>query len=336
LLTNVARKTGWHEQGEAGDGEIMRVIFMGTPEFSVGTLESLIEAGHEIVLVVTQPDRPKGRGKEIQITPIKRVALNHHIPVFQPIKLREPDAIRQLRKYPADVMVVVAFGQILPKPVLEMTRYGCINVHASLLPAYRGAAPIQWAIINGESVTGITTMRMDEGLDTGDMILKEEVVITSEETGASLHDKLAKVGASLLVETLRTIEEGNAIYEKQGESPTSYASMLKKEMGRIDWKKSAVEIERLVRGLNSWPGAYSLWGDKKLLIWRAKPVSEPTCEKGERLLPGEIIKVDKKTVMIKTGMGCLEIVEIQIPGKKRMTIEEFLRGNRLEVGIVLK
>ena len=313
----------------------MKVIFMGTPEFSVGTLESLIEAKHEIVLVVTQPDRPKGRGKEIQVTPVKRVALNHHIPVFQPTKLREPEAIRQLRKYPADVMVVVAFGQILPKQVLEMTRYGCINVHASLLPAYRGAAPIQWAIINGEKRTGITTMRMDEGLDTGDMILKEEVVITSEETGASLHDKLAKVGASLLVETLRAIEEGRVTFEKQGDSPTSYASMLKKEMGQINWNKSAVEIERLVRGLNSWPGAYGLLGDKKLLIWRAKPVSEPTLEKDERLLPGEIIKVDKKTVVIKTGMGCLEIVEIQIPGKKRMTIEEFLRGNKLEVGTVL-
>ena len=309
---------------------------MGTPEFSVGTLESLIEAGHEIVLVVTQPDRPKGRGKEIQITPVKRVALNHHIPVFQPIKLREPDALVQLRKYPADVMVVVAFGQILPKQVLEMTRYGCINVHASLLPAYRGAAPIQWAIINGERVTGITTIQMDEGLDTGDMILKEEVVITSEETGASLHDKLAKVGASLCVETLKAIEEGNVNFEKQGETTTSYASMLKKEMGKIDWKKSAVEIERLVRGLNSWPGAYSLWGDKKLMIWRAKPVPEPICEKDETAFPGEIIKVDKKTVMIKTGLGCLEIVEIQIPGKKRMTIEEFLRGNRLEIGIVLK
>ena len=314
----------------------MRVIFMGTPEFSVGTLESLIEAGHAIVLVVTQPDRPKGRGKEIQITPVKRVALNHHIPVFQPIKLREPDAISQLKKYPADVMVVVAFGQILPKQVLEMTRYGCINVHASLLPAYRGAAPIQWAIINGEGVTGITTMRMDEGVDTGDMILKEEVVITSEETGASLHDKLAKVGAALCVKTLKAIEEGNAIFEKQGEATTSYASMLKKEMGRINWNKSAVEIERLVRGLNSWPGAYGLWGDKKLLIWRAKPVSEPIYEKDERLLPGEITKVDKKTVMIKTGQGCLEIVEIQIPGKRRMTIEEFLRGNKLEMGIVLK
>ena len=314
----------------------MRVIFMGTPEFSVGTLESLIEAGHEIVLVVTQPDRPKGRGKEIQIPPVKRVALGHHIPVFQPIKLREPDAISQLRKYPADVIVVVAFGQILPKQVLEMTRYGCINVHASLLPAYRGAAPIQWAIINGERVTGITTMQMDEGVDTGDMILKQEVTITSEETGASLHDKLAKVGASLCVKTLKALEDGNAIFEKQGETTTSYASMLKKEMGRIDWNKSAVEIERLVRGLNSWPGAYSLWGDKKLLIWRAKPVPEPVCEMDERLLPGEIIEVDKKTVRIKTGMGCLEIVEIQIPGKKRMTIEEFLRGNRLEVGIVLK
>ena len=313
----------------------MRVIFMGTPEFSVETLESLIEAGHEIVLVVTQPDRPKGRGKEIQITPVKRVALNHCIPVFQPKKLREPDALAQLRQYPADVMVVVAFGQILTKEVLEMTRYGCINVHASLLPAYRGAAPIQWAIINGERLTGITTMQMDEGIDTGDMILKEEVVIASEETGASLHDKLAKVGASLLVETLKAIEEGRATFEKQGQSPTRYASMLKKEMGRIKWNQSAVEIERLVRGLNSWPGAYGLWGDRELKIWRAKPVLELTSKREEKALPGEIVKVDKKTVVIQTGTGGLEIIEIQLPGKKRMTIEEFLRGNKLEEGTVL-
>jgi len=308
---------------------------MGTPEFSVGTLEALIEAGHEIVLVVTQPDRPKGRGKELQVTPVKQVALKYNIPVFQPVKLREPDALAQLEKVLADVMVVIAFGQILPKRVLEMTKYGCINVHASLLPAYRGAAPIQWAIIHGEQVTGITTMQMDEGVDTGDMILKEEVVITSEETGASLHDKLAKVGASLCVKTLKAIEEGNAVFEKQGETTTSYASMLKKDMGRIQWEKPALEIERLVRGLNSWPGAYSLWGDKELKIWRAKLAPESTGEEDKFALPGEIIKVDKKTVRIKTGMGCLEIVEIQIPGKKRMTIEEFLRGNKLDEGTIL-
>jgi methionyl-tRNA formyltransferase len=316
----------------------MRIIFMGTPEFAVCTLESLIEAGHEIVLVVTQPDRPKGRGKEVQVTPVKKVAVNHSIPVFQPVKLREEAALVELGKYPADIMVVVAFGQILPKSVLEMTKYGCINVHASLLPAYRGAAPIQWAIINGETVTGITTMEMDEGLDTGDMILKEEVVITSEETGASLHDKLAVVGASLCVKTLKAIEDGKATYEKQGETTTKYASMLKKEMGRVDWNKSAVEIERLVRGLNSWPGAYSLWKDKELKIWKVKVADILTFDEQRveevSYSPGEIIKVDKRTVIIQTGLGCLEILEIQTPGKKRMTVEEFLRGNKIDEGFV--
>ena len=329
---------------------------MGSPEFSVETLEALIEVGHEIVLVVTQPDRPKGRGKEILMTPVKAVALKHNIPVFQPIKIREPVALLELKKYSADAMVVVAFGQILPKQILEMTRYGCINVHASLLPAYRGAAPIQWAIINGEKVTGITTMQMDEGIDTGDMILKEEVSITSEETGASLHDKLAVVGASLCVKTLQAIEEGNATFEKQGETNTPYASVLRKEMGRIDWSKSAIEIERLVRGLNSWPGAFTLWGEKELKIWRTKVCSDVEDESfkmrnraanGEEALhrwkmdtlkaedpPGKLLKVDKKTVIIQTGSGCLEIVEIQLPGKKRMSVEEFLRGNRFVEGAI--
>jgi methionyl-tRNA formyltransferase len=313
----------------------MRIIFMGTPQFSVETLESLIEADHEIVLVVTQPDRPKGRGKEVQVTPVKEVAIRHGLPVFQPTRLRDNVAIAELEKYHGDVMVVVAFGQILPKKVLEMTKYGCINVHASLLPAYRGAAPIQWAIINGEEVTGITTMQMDEGLDTGDMIMKEEVAITSGETGTSLHDKLAKVGAKLCVRTIKAIEEGKATLEKQGETTTEYASMFKKDMGRINWEKSAVEIERLVRGLDSWPGAYSLWKDRELKIWRTKVVPRPSSVNEKRLTPGEIIEVSKKTVIIQTGMGCIEILEIQLPGKKRMKVEEFLRGNRLEVGTVL-
>ena len=337
----------------------MKVIFMGTPEFSVGTLEALIDAGHEIVLVVTQPDKPKGRGKEVTVTPVKAVAMKHDIPVFQPVKVRDPVALLEIEKYPADVMVVVAFGQILPKQILEMTKYGCINVHASLLPAYRGAAPIQWAIINGETKTGITTMQMDEGLDTGDMILKEEVVITSEETGASLHDKLATLGASLCVKTLRAIEKGSVTFEKQEDTTTEYAWMLKKEMGRVDWSKSAVEIERLIRGLNSWPGAYSLWGSKELKIWKGKAAQglmakkeeadrEQSVDREEREsivetseanrrkpVVGEIVKVDKKTVMIQTGEGYLQVIEIQVPGKKRMTVEEFLKGNKLVEGTIL-
>ena len=194
----------------------MKVIFMGTPDFSVGTLEALIEAGHDVVLAVTQPDKPKGRGKEMQFTPVKECALKHGIPVYQPKKVREPECIEELRKYEADIMVVIAFGQILPKEILEMTPYGCVNVHASLLPKYRGAAPIQWSIIDGETVTGVTTMQMDEGLDTGDMLLKTEIVIEEKETGGSLHDKLAAAGAKLCVETLKALEEKTVTPVKTG------------------------------------------------------------------------------------------------------------------------
>ena len=207
----------------------MRVIFMGTPDFSVGTLEALIAAGHDVCLVVTQPDKPKGRGGKMQYTPVKEKAMFYGIPVYQPKRVRNPECVEELRKYHADVIVVIAFGQILPKSILELTPYGCINVHASLLPKYRGAAPIQWAIIEGESVTGVTTMQMDEGLDTGDMIMKTEVPITEDETGETLHDKLASAGAELCVKTLKALEDGTAVHEKQGESPTAYAKMLTKE-----------------------------------------------------------------------------------------------------------
>ena len=212
---------------------------MGTPDFSVGTLEALIEAGHEVVLAVTQPDKPKGRGKEVQFSPVKETALAHGIPVFQPRRVRDPECVEELGKYRADVMVVIAFGQILPKEILEMTPYGCINVHASLLPKYRGAAPIQWAVIDGEPVSGVTTMQMDEGLDTGDMLLKTEVALDEKETGGSLHDKLASAGAKLCVRTLKELEAGRLVPEKQGESPTAYARMLDKKLGAIDWTRSA-------------------------------------------------------------------------------------------------
>lgn len=244
----------------------MKVIFMGTPDFSVGTLEALIEAGHDVVLAVTQPDKPKGRGKEMQFTPVKECALKHGIPVYQPKKVREPECIEELRKYEADIMVVIAFGQILPKEILEMTPYGCVNVHASLLPKYRGAAPIQWSIIDGETVTGVTTMQMDEGLDTGDMLLKTEIVIEEKETGGSLHDKLAAAGAKLCVETLKALEEKTVTPVKQGESPTAYARMLDKHLGNIDWNQSAKEIERLIRGLTPWPSAYTMWNGKTMKI----------------------------------------------------------------------
>ncbi len=307
----------------------MRIIFMGTPDFSVGTLEALVEAGHEVCLVVTQPDKPKGRGKEMQYTPVKEAALKHGIEVYQPRRIREAECVEKLRQYNADIMVVIAFGQIIPKEILEMVPYGCVNVHASLLPKYRGAAPIQWSIIDGEAVTGVTTMQMDEGLDTGDMLLKTEVPITAEETGESLHDKLAKAGAALCVETLAKLQEGSIVPEKQGESPTAYAKMLDKKLGNIDWTKSAVEIERLVRGLNSWPSAYTYWNKKVVKIWKASVTDENSNEQ-----VGTVVKVEKDGFYVQTGNGILKVLELQIPGKKRMDAGAFLRGYTIEPGEV--
>ena len=307
----------------------MKVIFMGTPDFSVGTLEALAEAGHEVVLAVTQPDKPKGRGGKMLYTPVKEAALARDIPVYQPKKIREPECIEELKKYNADIMVVIAFGQILPKEILQMTPYGCINVHASLLPKYRGAAPIQWAVIDGEKVSGVTTMQMNEGLDTGDMILKTEIPLDPKETGGSLHDKLAEAGAKLCVETLKAIEDHTATFEKQGESPTEYARMLDKKLGNIDWNTSAVQIERLVRGLNSWPSAYTHWDKKVVKIWRAKAEADGTV-KAE---PGTVLSVEKDSFTVQTGDGVLRVLELQIPGKKRMDTGAFLRGYTIESGV---
>lgn len=308
----------------------MRVIFMGTPEFSVGTLEALVAAGHEVVLAVTQPDKPKGRGKEMQFTPVKIAAEKHGIPVYQPKRIRNAECIEELKKYGADIMVVIAFGQILPKEVLELTPYGCVNVHASLLPKYRGAAPIQWAVINGETVSGVTTMQMDEGLDTGDMLLKTEIVLDPKETGESLHDKLAEAGAQLCVETLKGLEEHTIVPEKQGESPTAYAKMLDKKMGEIDWTQDAKAIEQLIRGLNSWPSAYTQWDKKIMKIWAAD-VTDTVSEE----MPGTVIKVTKDGFEVQTGNGSLLIREVQLPGKKRMDSAAFLRGYQMTEGMVL-
>ena len=310
----------------------MKVIFMGTPDFSVGTLEALIEAGHEVALVVTQPDKPKGRGGKMQYTPVKEVAVAHNIPVYQPKRIREPECIEELRKYNADIMVVIAFGQILPKEILEITPYGCVNVHASLLPSYRGAAPIQWAVINGEKVSGVTTMQMNEGLDTGDMLLKVEIPLDEKETGGSLHDKLAEAGARLCVETLDALKAGTVTPEKQGDSPTAYAKMLDKHMGKIDWKMSAKEIERLIRGLNPWPSAYTRWNenDKGMKIWEAE-VAEGQTDKAA----GTVVEVAKDGFFVQTGDGLLKITALQIPGKKRMDAAAFLRGYQMETGTVL-
>ena len=305
----------------------MKVIFMGTPDFSVGTLAALVEAGHEVVLAVTQPDKPKGRGKEMQYTPVKEYALEKGIPVYQPEKVRRPECIEELKKYQADVCVVIAFGQILPKEILEMTPYGCINVHASLLPKYRGAAPIQWAIINGENVSGVTTMQMDEGLDTGDMLEKVEVPLGEKITGGELHDLLAEAGAKLCVQTLEKLEKGELKPEKQGETPTAYARMSDKKLGNIDWTRPAVEIERLIRGLNPWPSAYTTWNEKTMKIWDADVVDEEKTAE-----PGTIIEVTKQTFSVQTGEGALRINELQIPGKKKMSADAFLRGYQVKTG----
>lgn len=309
----------------------MKVIFMGTPDFSVGVLEALVGAGHEVVLAVTQPDKPKGRGGKMQYPPVKEKALEYQIPVFQPKKVRNPECIKELRKYEADVMVVVAFGQILPKDILEMTPYGCINVHASLLPKYRGAAPIQWAVINGEKVSGVTTMQMDEGIDTGDMLLKTEVVLDEKETGGSLHDKLSAAGAELCVRTLKAVKEGTVTPEAQGESTTEYARMLEKSLGSIDWKQSAESIERLIRGLNPWPSAYTEWDGKVMKLWEAEvEKDQDTLE-----IPGTVTAVEKDGFRVQTGQGTLKVLALQIPGKKRMDAGAFLRGYPMSPGMVL-
>ena len=308
----------------------MKVIIMGTPDFSVGTLEALVEAGHEVVLAVTQPDKPKGRGKEMQFTPVKECALKYNIPVYQPRRVREPECIEELRKVKADIMVVVAFGQILPKEILEMCEYGCVNVHASLLPKYRGAAPIQWAIIDGEEVTGVTTMQMDEGLDTGDMLLRTEIPMDPKETGGSLHDKLSEAGAKLCVETLKGLKEGTITAIPQGESPTAYAKMLDKQLGNVDWNKDADAIERLIRGLSPWPSAYTNWNDKVMKIWDATAVNEESVA-----TPGSIVKVEKDAFYVQTGKGLLKVCELQIPGKKRMDAGAFMRGYQVKEGEIL-
>lgn len=304
---------------------------MGTPDFSVGILKALVQAGHEVVLAVTQPDKPKGRGGKMQYPPVKEKALEYQIPVFQPKRVRNPECIEELRKYPADIMVVVAFGQILPKEILEMTPYGCVNVHASLLPKYRGAAPIQWAVINGEKVSGVTTMQMDEGIDTGDMLLKTEVVLDEKETGGSLHDKLSAAGAELCVRTLKALEEGTVTPEVQKESTTEYARMLEKSIGRIDWNQSADAIERLIRGLDPWPSAFTDWEGKVMKIWEAQVVKGP--ETAE--IPGTVTAVEKDGFLVQTGQGALKVLALQIPGKKRMEAGAFLRGYPMNPGMVL-
>lgn len=308
----------------------MKIVFMGTPDFAVGALEAIVQAGHEVTCVVTQPDKPKGRGKEMQYTPVKECALKYQIPVFQPMKIKQPEEIAVLRSYEADIYVVAAFGQILSQEILDIPRFGCVNIHASLLPKYRGAAPIQRALIDGEKETGVTIMQMNAGLDTGDMLTKTVVPILDTDTGESLHDKLSAAGAELIVKTLPMIEAGEVIPEKQDDAQSTYAKMLNKSMGRIDWSRPAVEIERLVRGLNSWPSAYTSFHGKNLKIWESRIARE--AENGTKAEPGCVVWVDKEFFTVQTGEGALCITNVQIEGKKRMPVKDFLLGYKIETG----
>lgn len=311
----------------------MRAVFMGTPDFSVPVLRAMLEDQIEVVGVVTQPDRPKGRGKGLSVSPVKEEALRHKIPVFQPVKIREPEAIQTLAAWEPEVIVVVAFGQILTKEVLEIPPMGCINVHASLLPAYRGAAPIQYAVLDGLSRTGVTTMRMDEGLDTGDILLQKSIPLEAKETGGSLFDKLSVIGAELLIETLHRLDEGNITPVPQsGES--QYVGMIRKSMGQIDWSMPAVRIERQIRAMNPWPSAYTYREGKMLKIWDADIAESQKDMTAVAAVPGTVCSVEKDAVYIQTGEGSLILREVQPEGKKRMDIGAYLRGYPLQPGMV--
>lgn len=309
----------------------MKIVFMGTPDFAVPPLRALTEAGYEVAAVVTQPDKPKGRGKTLLPTPVKEEALMHEIPVYQPQKVKNnPEFMDTLKEIAPDIIIVAAFGQLIPKEILELPKFGCINIHASLLPKYRGAAPIQQAVIDGEKESGVTIMQMAEGLDTGDMISKIVIPLSQEETGGSLFGKLAQAGAELLIKTLPSIEQGTAEYEKQPEeSPTPYAAMITKQMGLMDFNRQACELERLVRGLNPWPSAYTFINGKTLKVWKCKVSMEET-----EAVPGTVFLTDKEGIHVACGQGVLILTEVQLEGKKRMEAEAFLRGYHIENGTV--
>ena len=305
----------------------MKIVFMGTPDFAVLALRKLHEAGHEILLVVTQPDKPKGRSKLYLPSPVKEEAMRLGIEVFQPDRIKKEENIEVLKKYPADVFVVAAFGQILSKEILEMPRYGCINIHASLLPMYRGAAPIQWAILNGEKKSGVTIMQMDEGLDTGDMLLSGEVAIEDTDTADSLHDKLSELGADLIVDALSKLEKGEITAVPQPEGPLFYAKMIKKEDGALDFNESAESLALKVRAFWSWPATFALLNDNFVKVCSAYYVDD---ESG--MNPGDVCRVEKDAIYVQTGKGQLVITNIQIQGKKAMPVKDFLLGKKILVG----
>lgn len=307
----------------------MKIIYMGTPDFAVLPLEALYEDGHEILLVVTQPDKPKGRGHKLQAPPVKEYALSKNIPVYQPESAKTDDAYEYLASFGADIFIVAAYGQILPQRVLDIPKYGCINIHASLLPSYRGAAPIQWSIINGETVTGVTTMQMNAGLDTGDMLIKEEVEIAPDDTGETLHDKLAIAGVTAIRKTISAIEDGTLSPEKQNDDDSCYAPMINKMTGYIDFSKSASEINNLVRALNSYPYASTTYNGTRFKVIASKVLDDVDGK------IGEIKDVTKDGILVKCGKDTLLIADVQFEGKKKMPVSEFIKGNTIDIGVIL-
>ncbi len=306
----------------------MKIVFMGTPDFAVGALEALIKAGHEITAVVTQPDKAKGRSGKLMAPPVKECALAHSIPVMQPVRIKTPEAIEELKQYEADVYIVAAFGQILSQEILDMPKYGCLNIHASLLPKYRGASPIQRVIIEGEEETGVTIMQMDSGIDTGDMLYKKSIAIENTDNYETLHDKLMVLGGEAIVEALALLEDGKIIPEKQDDSLSCHAPLIDKQMGRLDFTKDAVVLDRLIRGVTPWPSAFTSYQGKQLKIWRAEPVEG----KGQT---GSVVNVDKDSFSVACGQGALRIFEVQLEGKKRMSTHDFLLGVKVKTGEVL-
>ena len=314
----------------------MKIVFMGTPDFAAGALRALINAGHEITAVVTQPDKAKGRSNKLVYTPVKECALEHNIPVMQPRRIKTPEAIAELKQYEADVFVVAAFGQILSQEILNMPKFGSLNIHASLLPKYRGASPIQHVIIEGEKETGVTIMQMDAGIDTGDMLYKKVITIADEDTYESLHDKLMVLGGEAIVEALQLLEAGKLVPEKQNDALSCHAPLISKDRGCIDFSRSACEIERLIRGLNPWPSAFTSYKGKQLKIWAASVEgSGEGIMTLEYLEPGTVKEVTKNTIKVATGAGVLCVHELQLEGKKRMSTHDFLLGVKVQPGEVL-
>ena len=314
----------------------MRAVFMGTPEIAATVLKSVLASRHEVIAVVTQTDKPKGRGHEMAFPPVKEVALEAGIPVFQPQRAKDEAFIEELRALNPDIILVAAYGKLLPKAILDMPKFGCINVHASLLPKYRGASPIQWAVLNGDEKSGVTIMHMAETMDTGDIIMAEEVILAADETAGTLHDKLAEIGGPLLITAMEALETGRAPRIRQNEEEATHVKMLDKTMGNIDFNKSALQLERWIRGLNPWPTAYTKLEGKMCKLWKAEVLSAEELTKEEKnFMPGTVLRVEKENFDVLTGEGVLRIKELQLEGKRKMTAEEFLRGFKLEAGTVL-